>query len=338
MDVMMVTPALYSGQFEGIGHFAQQFISWLLLGFSVPVVIAAWPSIFHRAYQAARRGAVGMETLISIGAGVALLYSLYETARGSGRSYFDTADMLLALVMTGKYIESNIRASAADAVSLLQRLMPRKAVSRHSRRTRADGRLVANRRGRHPPRPRRRSHRRRRRNRARCVGSVDESLLTGESRPVAKQPRRSRPRRLRPHRWLPGCPRHSHAPSSDRRNRFRNFIPRGTALHQIAALRPGIAFHRKTRPEQAADRISRVFVPLVLALAAICRPGGLLWPAPATTSFAAAMTRAVAVLVIACPCALGIATPMALLAAVAAAARRGILVSDPGSACSPPPA
>ena len=326
MDVMMVTPALYSGQFEGMGHFALQFISWLLLGFSVPVVIAAWPSIFHRAYQAARRGAIGMESLISIGAGVALLYSLYETARGSGRSYFDTADMLLALVMTGKYIESNIRASAADAVSLLQGLMPRKAVLiteggreqmvasskiaqgdtlrvRAGETIAADGEIE------------------------RGAGSVDESLLTGESRPIAK---------------CPGDPvlggsaltdgsldiRVTRAPNSTVAE-INSDPPAGTALHQIAALVQE-SLHRKTRSEESADRISRIFVPLVLALAAV---SGLTvyFAFPGHHNFAAAMTRAVAVLVIACPCALGIATPMALLAAVAAAARRGILISDPES-------
>lgn len=327
MDVMMVTPALYSGQFEGMGHFALQFISWLLLGFSVPVVIAAWPSIFHRAYQAARRGAVGMETLISIGAGVALLYSLYETARGSGRSYFDTADMLLALVMTGKYIESNIRASAADAVSLLQGLMPRKAVLitpdgreqmvasskiaegdilrvRAGETIAADGEIE------------------------RGAGSVDESLLTGESRPIAKRP---------------GDPvlggsaltdgsldiRVTRAPNSAADETNSDFPANGTALHQIAALVQE-SLHRKTRSEETADRISRIFVPLVLALAAVSGLAVYFAP-PGHHSFATAMTRAVAVLVIACPCALGIATPMALLAAVAAAARRGILISDPES-------
>ena len=161
------------------------------------------------------------------------------------------------------------------------------------------------------------------------TGSVDESLLTGESRPIAKHPGDL---------VLGGSVltdgsldiQVTRAPNATAAETDSDSgTPAGSTLHQIAALVQE-SLHRKTRSEETADRISRIFVPLVLTLAAV---SGLTvyFAFPGHHNFAAAFTRAVAVLVIACPCALGIATPMALLAAVAAAARRGILVSDPES-------
>src|SRR5450631_1155410 len=248
-----------------------------------------------------------MESLLAMGILMAYGYSAIQAFRGDNRVYFDTACAIVTLVLTGKVIERGAKQRAMRALTLLHRLMPSKArivqdgrerfVSiealqpgaifrvKSGERLPADGLVVEG-----------RSH-------------VDESVLTGESVPVAKTVGQSVVcGSINTGGVLEVCATRVGAESTLAR------IVR--TVEQAAASR--------TKMERSVDRVARFFIPAVLALAAITFA---LWQVH-TGKPGVALMHAIAVLVIACPCALGIATPLALTAAVAAAARRGILVRD----------
>jgi len=274
---------------------------------SLPVLIAGWP-IFVKAWGAAHRGAAIMETLIAIGVGVSFVYSAWVVARGGVHVYFDTADMLIALVLVGKHIEAGARHDATGAIALLYGLLPKKALVRtpDGRETLvALGKLgigdrVVIRPGERIP----------------CDGRVaegsclvDESLLSGEARPVAK----------RIGDEVTGGTVATDAPLVVEVTR----TGAETTLSQMIGLVEE-ALAAKSPVEQWADRISRRFVPAIVGLSVLTALTLLL------TGHSAADTivRAVTVLVVACPCALGLATPLAVTSGVGAAAARGILIGN----------
>ncbi|HEY3329125.1 MAG TPA: heavy metal translocating P-type ATPase [Capsulimonadaceae bacterium] len=299
MNVMMFQIVQYAG-YRGQG------VLWFLGALSAIVVGLSWP-IFNRAYQAARHAHATMDTLVSLGALTAFAYSIQQLLTGSHHVYFDTACMLLGLVMVGKFLESGVRAKATDALTTLYGLLPRKASVLHDgverpvaveqlavgdifrvrpgERIAADGIVAAG------------------------SAGVDESLLTGESRPSPK---------------AVGDPVTGGAIVLDGALdvSVTRIGPEGALAKMIALVEE--AMRTKTPAEQWADRISRVFVPSIIALALATVAVMLL----SGHTAAETMTRAVAVLVIACPCALGIATPMAMAAGVGAAASKGILIAD----------
>ena len=102
MNVMMGQLLYYAG-------FHSPQLTWLLFALTIPVIICAWP-IFIRGYLAVRHGHATMETLVAIGATIATAYSVYCLVFRTGHLYFDTAAMLLGLVMVGKYLENGVRA------------------------------------------------------------------------------------------------------------------------------------------------------------------------------------------------------------------------------------
>jgi heavy metal translocating P-type ATPase len=309
MNVMMVNFVLYAGYIDGISPTIARFVPWLLFFLSLPIFVCAWP-LFDRAVRAALRGAATMETLVCLGATTAFAYSIAQTLAGSYRVYYDTADMLLGLVLVGKFIEGGVRANATDALTLLYNLIPKKAtvvrggqesavaisqlaagdqvLVRPGERIPADGTVESG------------------------SATVDESLMTGEARPVRKASGDS----------VTGGTIATDAPLTVRVQRGPDA---GTVAQMIGLVEE--AFAHKTPAERMADAISRVFVPIVIALAGATAAALFFLHAPASV----VMTRAVATLVIACPCALGIATPMAMSAGVGAAARLGVLIGDGGA-------
>ena len=299
--------------------FANQFVSadfiqWgprAELVLSLPVLWAGWP-LFVKAWGAARRGAAIMETLITVGVAVSFAYSAWAVARGGAHAgqhvYFDTADMLVALVLAGKHIEAGARHDATGAIALLYGLLPSKAlvkspdgrevlialgklgigdrvVVRPGERIPCDGRV------------------------AEGAALVDESLLSGEARPVAK----------RVGDEVVGGTVATDAPLLVEVTRTGS----ETTLSQMIALVEA-ALAAKSPVEQWADKISRRFVPAMIAIAI----GTALVLALAGHSASDCLVRAVTVLVIACPCALGLATPLAVTTGVGAAAARGILIGN----------
>ncbi|CCE74955.1 heavy metal translocating P-type ATPase [Clavibacter nebraskensis] len=301
---------------------------WLSLALAAPVAVwGAWP--FHRsAAVSARHGGVGMDTLVSIGVAAAFLWSLYalflgdagepgmrmtmslvgEPGGGSGDVYLEVASAVTVFLLGGRYLEARAaRASGAALAALLDLAAKDVAVVRDGVETRipirdlrvgaefvvrpgeriaTDGVVVDG------------------------SSAVDRSLLTGESLPVEVGPGDD----------VTGATLSAGGRLVVRATR----VGEETRLARMAALVEE-AQTGKARIQRLADRVSAVFVPVVLVLAVGTLVGWLLLGFPAEAAF----TAAVATLIIACPCALGLATPTALLVGTGRGAQLGILITGP---------
>ena len=287
--------------------------SWIL---ATPVVFwAGWP-FFRHAVRAARHGTTTMDTLVALGALSAYLYSAWMVwdvtfgpHAGHGHetmAYFDTAAVIITLILVGKMLEARARSAASDASrALLERgakqariletdgsehliaiddLRPgMRAVVLPGEKVPADGVVKEG------------------------ESWVDLSLLTGESVPVD----------VGPESEVVGA-------SINGRGRLVVFVTKvgaNTKLSEIVRLLQA-AQGSKAPVQRLADRISAVFVPIVLGLAAATFLG---WMLIASASPGDALLHATAVLLIACPCALGLATPAAIMAGTGRAAELGVL-------------
>ena len=307
MNVMLFSLPIYASYWEPIGDIARRIVPYILWALATPAVFySAWP-ILRVATLGLRHGALRMEALLAMGILAAYGYSAAQALLGGRHYYFDTACAIVTLVLLGKLLERGAKARTAEAIALLYRMMPKKArvltgarehfvsidalhpgmqfLVKTGERIPADGRV------------------------AQGESSVDESVLTGESAPRSRRP-------------------------GD--EVICGSLNQGNAL-EIEALRPAAestlsqliravetALNRRLEIERTVDRVSRIFVPAVMLVAALTVAGGIAWHLQP----AEAVMRGIAVLVIACPCALGVATPLAITAAIGAASRRGILVAD----------
>jgi Cu+-exporting ATPase len=295
--------------------------SWLELALSAPVILwAGWPFFVRWAESIAGRNP-NMWTLIGTGVGAAYLYSVAATLvpglfpdsfREHGRVgvYFEAAAVIVSLTLLGQILELRARSSTSAAIKALLRLAPPTA-----HRLRDDGSdeeipLDAVQSGdRLRVRPG---------DKVPVDGlvldghsSVDESLLTGESLPVGKKPGDR----------LIGATQNAHGSLVMRADR----VGRETMLAQIVEL---VAQAQRSRApmQRLADRVSYGFVLAVLGIAvATFVVWGLFGPEPSWTY---AVLNSVSVLIIACPCALGLATPMSVMVATGRAALSGILFRD----------
>ncbi len=280
--------------------------NYVLAALTLPVWLGVgWT--FHRgALRTARHRSANMDTLISLGSSVAYLYSLAATVALPGQAtYFDTAALIVTLISVGKYLEAAARGRATAAITALAGLQPRTAhvVRNGSERDLPVEQVVVGdtlvvRPGETIP-----------------VDAIvldgastaDESMLTGESLPVDKIPGDA----------VTGGTLNGAGLLHLRATR----VGRDTALAGIIRLVEQ-AQGSKAPVQRLADAISAVFVPVVLVLAVLTFAGWLVSGHTATT----AMVAAVAVLVIACPCALGLATPTAIMVGSGRGARLGILI------------
>jgi heavy metal translocating P-type ATPase len=307
MNVMTFSLVVYASYFERIAFSYARYIPFVLMALATPSVFYCGAPILRIAWAGARVGALRMETLLAMGILMAYGYSAAVAFAGGTHVYFDTACAIVTLVLTGKTIERGAKDRAARAMTLLYRLMPSKArvvvdgrerfvsvaalhpgarfLVKSGERIPADGTVREG-----------RSH-------------ADESVLTGESAPRAKGP---------------GDP--VVCGSINTGGVLEIETTRVGADSTLARIVRTVeqATGRRTGVERTVDRVARLFIPVVLFVAAIAFAGWQ-WR---TGRLAESLMHAIAVLVIACPCALGIATPLALTAAVTAASRRGILVSD----------
>jgi Cu+-exporting ATPase len=292
-----MVPAL---RFEG-----WEWVSAVLSG--VVVWGAGWP--FHRAAaRNARHGASTMDTLVSLGTVAAWTWSAVALVRGEGHLYLETAAVVTTFLLLGRYAESRSKARAGEALRSLMELGAKHvSVLRDGVETTvpveslAVGDVFVVRPG----------------EKVATDGvvesgtsAVDLSLLTGESLPVDV---------------VPGDEVVGSALNASGRLVVRaTHVGADTQLAQIARL-VADAQSQKAPVQRLADRVSAVFVPAVLAVAGLTLVGWLVAGGGATAAF----TAAVAVLVIACPCALGLATPTALMVGTGRGAQLGIVIRGP---------
>lgn len=283
----------------GMAHAAP----WLQLFLTIPVMFFGAP-FFTAAWSALRHRSANMNSLIALGTGSAFLYSAFETIRGGHEVYFEAAASIIVLILTGRVLESRARGKASEAIRKLMDLQPLVArVLRGGSEVEVSvdavraGDIIAVRPG----------------ERLAVDGTVtagesavDESMLTGESMPVEKRAGAS-----------------VFAGTINRAGAFRYSATRtgqGTVLQRMVEL-VRQAQGSRAPVARLADTVSAWFTLGVLIAAAITFAAWLL-----RASFGAAMENAVAVLIIACPCAMGLATPAAIMVATGRGAARGILI------------
>ena len=283
---------------------------WASLVLATPVVAyAGWP--FHRAAATnARHGVATMDTLISVGTLAAWTWSTVVVLGGLTTSiYFDTAGAITALILLGRYLEARAKRRSGAAIRALLELGAKEAhllrdgqevlvpvealtvgdrfVVRPGEKVATDGVVTAG------------------------TSAIDQSMLTGESVPVEVGPGDA----------VAGAT----VNTSGRLVVEATRVGSATALAQIARL-VAEAQAGKAPVQRLADRISAVFVPIVMGVSALTLVGWLVVGGAATT---AAFTAAVAVIVIACPCALGLATPTAIMVGTGRGAQLGIVIKGP---------
>ena len=294
---------------------ASSAIAYTLLAVTLGVMLWAGRHFYTRAWASFRHHSADMNTLIAVGTGAAFLYSIVATvapgffiARGVAPDvYYEAVIIIIALILTGNAFEARAKKRTSAALRALVNLRPKTArvlrgeqevdvpveqvtrgelvIVRPGEAIPTDGEIVAG------------------------ESAVDESMLTGESLPVVKQ-------------------------ASDRviggtMNRTGAFRYRATTLGSDSVLAQIVKLMRDAQGSRApiqrlADRISAIFVPVVISLAIVTF---VIWflaadAAPGVRAFAAA----VAVLIIACPCAMGLAVPTAVMVATGKGAELGLLI------------
>ncbi len=297
--------------------------SWLQLALATPVVVYCGAQFYRGAWAALRHRAADMNTLIAVGTGAAYLYSAAATIGPSAFAeasvaghhaevsmppvYFEAASTIIALVLLGRMLESRAKGRAGDAIRRLIGLKPKTArVLLAGEETDIPveevlpGDLVIVRPGEKIPVDGTVEE---------GASSVDESMLTGESMPVEKRP---------------GDEVFGATLNRTGAFRFRaTKVGSETALQQIVRLVQE-AQGSKAPIARLADAVSGVFTPIVLGIAIVTFAAWLV--AAPDAKLATALVRAVSVLIIACPCALGLATPTAILVGTGRGAEIGVLI------------
>ena len=283
------------------------FPPWLELVLATPVQFVAGARFYRGAWKALKAGSGNMDVLVTLGTSAAYFYSLYLTitqgSAAAGHLYFEGAAIVITLVLLGKILENRAKRGTTAAIRELMALRPQTArVLRggHEVEVPVDevrrGDLVLVRPGERMP----------------VDGVVeegrsqaDESLLTGESLPVPKDV---------------GDPVTGGAINGNGRLKVRaTRVGADATLARIITLVEN-AQSGKAPVQKLVDRVSAVFVPVVMGIAVLAFGGWLL----AGGGFEQALVAAVSVLVIACPCALGLATPTAIVTGTGVAAKAGI--------------
>ncbi|PAA02323.1 heavy metal translocating P-type ATPase [Pseudomonas fragi] len=285
--------------------------AWAQFVLATPVQFVLGARFYVAAWKAVKAGAGNMDLLVAMGTSAGYGLSLYEWAIAEPGSmphlYFEASAVVIALVLLGKYLESRAKRQTASAIRALEALRPERALRmvdgqeqdvaisdlrlndlvlvKPGERFPVDGEVVEG-----------QSH-------------ADEALISGESLPVPKQP---------------GDKVTGGAINGEGRLIIKTMaLGTETVLARIIRLVED-AQSAKAPIQKLVDKVSQVFVPVVLLIALATLLGWWLYGAPIET----ALINAVAVLVIACPCALGLATPTAIMAGTGVAARHGILIKD----------
>ena len=304
-QVMTLSVALYVGDWSGSDPALRGFFHWISLLLTAPVLVYSAQPFFRGAWNDLRHGRAGMDTPVALGLGVAFIASLWATLTGRGTIYFDAVTMFTFLLLGGRYLEWVARARASEAAEALVQAVPALATRIDSTGDMKQvavvelrpGDTVLVRPGENLP--------------ADGVvldgcSSINESLLTGENLPLAKQPGDT----------VIGGSINNESPLTVR---VENTGP-DTILSAMLRLLER-AQSEKPRLAQLADRVAAWFVVGVLALAALV---GLYWW---QQDAARVLPIVIAVLVVTCPCALGLATPIAMSVATGTLTRLGLLAT-----------
>lgn len=288
-----------------------QTSAWIQLALAAPVQILLGGPFYRGMFRALRRGRADMDALVSIGTSVAFAWSVYETARSSPDAhtlvYFDTAAVILVLIGLGKWLELRARRSAAGAIKGLMNLRPSNAtLIEHGahREIPIDSVIVGQRLLVRPG------------TRVPVDGvivegnsAVNASIVTGESLPVDVGPGDA---------VIGGTLNQTGAFEMEATR-----TGKGTLLAQVVEM-VETAQASKADVQRLADKVAGVFVPVVLALALITL---LAWGV-IQHDWIAGMKAMIAVLIVACPCALGLATPTAIMVGTGIGAQIGVLIRD----------
>lgn len=298
-----------------------KYWNWIQFALSIPVVFYATWMFFERAYRSIKTWNLNMFTLIGIGAGVAWLFSVFgmlvpdffpdqfKTEAGTVHVYFEAATVILTLVLLGQVLEARAHSKTNSAVKELLKLAPNKAikvVDGEEQEVAIDeielGDILRVKPGDKIP----------------VDGvitegetSIDESMITGEPIPVNKSV--------------------DDKVSSGTINGNQSFLMKAekvgsdTLLSQIIQM-VNDASRSRAPIQKLADTVSGYFVPIVVIIAAVTFGVWAIWgPEPA---YVYALVNAIAVLIIACPCALGLATPMSVMVGVGKGAQNGVLIKN----------
>ncbi len=310
MQVMMYAIPVYLAQVGEGGDMTldiQQLLRWASLLLTLPVIVYSAAPFFTNAWRDLRFRRVGMDVPVALGVGSAFVASVWATLTAGGEVYFDSVTMFIFFLLTGRYLEMMARQKAARGVEAMARAIPafaerlpywpageaeRVAVAnlvagdcvrvKPGETIPGDGRIIDG------------------------ESSSDESLLTGESRPIRKAVGDA----------VTGGSVNITSPlvvKLDRVGEATRLASIRRLMEQAATEKPALV--------QLADRIAMRFVWVLLALAAVT---GLYW---LNADPSKALWICVAVLVVSCPCALSLATPAALTVATGALAREGVLVT-----------
>lgn len=303
-NVMLLSVAVWSGA----GEATRDLLHWISALIAIPAVAHAGRPFFASALRALRAGRLNMDAPISLAVLLAVGVSLSEVMRGGEDAYFDAAVMLLFLLLIGRWLDRTMRDRARSAAHALGRMAPRGAwvlEAGGARRYRAlagirpGDRVLLEAGARLPVDGTVEAGR----------GTVDAALVTGEAKPVAVGP---------------GDALDAGILSLDAALTVRaTRVGEETTLAGIARL-CAAAEDRKSRLARLADRAAAVYAPVVHLLALATFAG---WLASGATG-REALLAAVAVLIVTCPCALGLAAPMAQAVASGALFRRGIMLKD----------
>jgi len=283
----------------------QTWFLWLMFALATPVQFYVGWQYYVGAYKSLRNGAANMDVLIALGSSAAYFYSLPILFGWlTGHVYFETAAVIVTLIVLGKFLEARAKGQTSEAIKKLMGLRPKTAriiragveadvpidevrvadvvAVRPGERLPVDGVVIEGK------------------------STVDESMLTGESLPAEKRP---------------GAKVFGGTINKQGAFTFEaTKVGKDTALAQIIKLVEE-AQGSKAPIQKLADQVSAVFVPIVIAIAALT---AIIWFA-VTGDFTTALMNMVAVLVIACPCALGLATPTAIMVGAGRGAELGIL-------------
>ena len=304
MQVMMVSVALYAGDFSGMEARMQTFFRWVSLVIATPVVLYSAQTFFVSAWRDVRRRRLGMDVPVALAIGGAYLASTWATLSGRGEVYFDSVTMFTFFLLAGRYLEMAARHRAGQAAEELVKLLPAMTTRltdtgeetvavadlapgdrvrvKPGEPVPADGRVLE-------------GH-----------SSVDESLLTGESLPVPRGPG---------DRVVGG--------SVNVESPLVIAIDKVGEETVLAAIQRLLDRAQSEKPRLAglADRIAGAFVGVILLLAAVV--GWYWWQyAPEEAGWIV-----LSMLVVTCPCALSLATPAALTAATGSLTRLGVLTT-----------